>query len=444
MTMDWIGLVFLVLAILMPCFWLAQFLFVRSHLRWSARPAAPLPGEADISLSWIHPIKDLDYKLRRSLSSWFRQDFGGTVQHLFSFQDPDDAAIPVVRAFLASRGIGETGRVSARILVHPLLPRVNGKSSNMIHGVRAAAHDLLVFNDSDIRVRPDFLRKMAGPLLADTKVGIVTCGQVNFGGRDFWTRMFTAVQNHETDYYWAFLCRLGMDVGMTGAAFSMRREVLQDVGGLEAYGASLLEDMHIGNEIYRKGYRLVLGPFVDCHVHRIAREKTFNYAKRIAVGIRAHIATDLPLFLFVIGWYLFLLLLAAILGRADLLLLMAACVVLRLVHGNVMRLLTRNDLVWYDLANGLLFDLMAIGAMAYSLFARPVVSWRGIRYRVTRAGFIDFDHPIPSEGGTAPVPVDIASADLDDRVEVEPQPADLPPEVGDAASGDAGTGPAGG
>ena len=427
--MDWIFWVFLGFSALMVGFWIFQFAYVLQHRLWSERPVPRVPDEEGLALSWIHPIKDLDYKLRRSISSWFRQDFDGTVEHIFSFQDPDDPAIPVVKAFLASRGITGEGRVRARVIVHPLLAKVNGKSSNMIHGVRTASYDLLVFNDSDVRVRRDFLRKLIGPLLADRRVGIVTCGQINFGGRDFWTRSFTCVQNHETDLYWAFFCWLGIDVGMTGAAFSMRRETLEEVGGLEAFGASLLEDMHIGNELYHRGYKLWVGPYVDCHVSKISRDKTFNYAKRIAVGIRAHLATDMPFFLLVIGWYWWLGIAALLLFRGDLLLIVAACFLIRILHGNIMRLVTKNDIVWYDLLNGLYFDALAIGALFYSVFARPTVSWRGIRYRITPKGYIDFDHPIePPAGPGTPAP-DIEAADEGDRVEaVLDRGTEIPPE----------------
>ena len=64
---------------------------------------------------------------------------------------------------------------------------LNGKSSNMVHGVRLAKYDILLFGDSDVRIKPDFIVKMVRPLL-DEKVGITTCGQINIGGSDFWTR----------------------------------------------------------------------------------------------------------------------------------------------------------------------------------------------------------------------------------------------------------------
>ena len=90
---------------------------------------------------------------------------------------------------------------------------------------------------------------------------------------------------------WAFLTKLGW-MRITGAAFAMRAAA--KIGGwrlgnsrLKTSTWAILEQM---------GYKIVLGPFVECHVDKIEKEKSFNYAKRIASGIRAHIAVDLPLF----------------------------------------------------------------------------------------------------------------------------------------------------
>ena len=114
------------------------------------------------------------------------------------------------------------------------------------------------------------------------------------GGTDFWTRFFTFAQNSETDFIWAFLTKLGIDLGATGAAFAMRKKLLAELGGLEAFGNSLLEDMHLGNAVYKMGYKLVLGPFIECHVDRLGKEKSLNYGRRLGVGVKAHMAVELP------------------------------------------------------------------------------------------------------------------------------------------------------
>jgi len=368
--------------ILFCSFWIAQIVFVRLHIGWTNKILKSDDRDVDIHVSIIHPIKDLDFEFDKNLETWFNQDYRGKVQHIFSFQEADDPAIEVVKQFMT-----KYPDMDVEIIVNPVTEGLNGKSSNMVHGMKIAKYDIVLFGDSDIRIKPDFILKMVRPL-KDEKVGITTCGQVNIGGKDFWTRFFTFVQNSETDFIWAFLTKLGIDVGATGAAFAMRKKLLQDIGGLEAFGSSLLEDLHLGNTLYGMGYKLVLGPFIDCHVDKLPREKSFNYAKRIAVGIKAHIAFELPAFVLMLFWYWIIFILALVTGNTSVLYLSFIYMGIRTVQGLVMRLVTKNRIMPVDIILPLFFDLFGTFYLIYGLNS-PYVSWRGIKYEVKKGGFIE-------------------------------------------------------
>lgn len=362
-------------------FWAAQIIFVKSHLNWTNRIINSDESDEGVGVSVIHPIKDIDFELEKNLESWMNQNYRGPVQHIFSFQDPEDPAIAEIRKLQTRHP-----DVDIAITVNPVMEGLNGKSSNMVNGMKLAKYDFVMFGDSDIRIKPDFIVKMVRPL-KDEKVGITTCGQINIGGRNFWTRYFTFVQNSETDFIWAMLTKLGMDLGATGAAFGMRKKLLQEVGGLEAFGGSLLEDMHLGNTLYRMGYKLVLGPFLECHVNELDKEKSFNYAKRIATGVKAHIATDLPMFVIMLFWYWILFILAVILGNTELLYASLIFMGLRTLHGVFHRLVTMNKFLPVDLIMPLFFDIFGTFYLLYS-FNQPQVTWRGIKYDVKKGGFI--------------------------------------------------------
>lgn len=370
-----VGIVFL-------SFWIAQLVFVRLHLNWSNRQVKSDDQDKDTPVTVIHPIKDLDFEIEKNLESWINQDYCGKIQHIFSFQDPDDPAIPVVKDF-----ISQYPWMDMEIIVNPIITGLNGKSSNMVNAVKIAKYDMLLFGDSDIRVKPDFIVKMVRPL-KDEKVGITTCGQINLGGRDFWTRFFTFMQNSETDFMWALFTKLGMDVGATGAAFGMRKKLLEEIGGLEAYGSSLLEDLHLGNTLYKMGYELVLGPFIECHVNKLEKEKSLNYAKRIAVGIKTHIALELPTFVLMLFWYWILFIIAIIDGDRNLLLLTAGFILLRVLHGLAMRPVSGNKIKLVDIPMGIFFDLFGTFYLLYS-FNKPFITWRGVKYEVKKGGFIE-------------------------------------------------------
>lgn len=368
--------------ILFCSFWIGQLIFVKLHLNWTNKLQKSSEEDENIGVTIIHPIKDLDFELGKNLESWFIQDYKGPVEHIFSFQEPEDPAIDVVRSF-----IGKYAHIDSQIIVNPVIPGLNGKSSNMVNGMKLSKYDIVLFGDSDIRIRPDFVLKMVRPL-KDEKVGITTCGQINMGGRDFWTRFFTFLQNNETVFIWAFMTKIGMDLGATGAAFAMRKKLLREIGGLEAFGSSILEDLHLGNTLYRMGYKLVLGPFLECHVDRLGKEKSLNYAKRIAVGVKTHLTFELPTFILMVFWYWIIFVLALVTGNSSLLYLSFAFMVLRTLQALVMRILTKNNIMPVDFIMGLFFDLFGTFYLIYSL-KNPFVSWRGIKYEVKKGGFIE-------------------------------------------------------
>lgn len=369
-------------AIVFCLFYCSQLIFFKLHLNWTNRIIQSGEEDEKTGVSIIHPIKDLDFELDKNIETWFSQNYRGPVQHIFSFQTPDDPAIPVVKALLE-----KNPAIDGKVIVNPVMQGVNGKSSNMVYGMREAKYDIVMFGDSDLRIKPDFIVKMVRPL-KDEKVGITTCGQVNMGGRDFWTRFFTFTQNTETDFLWAFLTKLGVDVGATGAAFAMRKKLLKDIGGLEAFGGSLLEDLHLGNTLYKMGYKLVLGPFLECHVQKLAREKSFNYARRIAVGIKAHIAVELPSFVLMMFWYWAILILGLAFRNVDVIYLSLILMGIRTIHGLVMRVLTNNKIVLSDVITPLFFDLFATFYLLFS-FNSNSVTWRGIEYEVKKGGYIE-------------------------------------------------------
>lgn len=368
--------------ILFSLFWCSQLIFFKLHLNWTNRIIKSGEEDEKVGVSIIHPIKDLDFELDKNLESWFVQDYKGPVQHIFSFQTPDDPAIQVVKAMIEKYPV-----LDCQIIVNPVIQGLNGKSSNMVHGMKQSKYDIVMFGDSDVRIKQDFIIKMVRPL-KNEKVGITTCGQINIGGKDFWTRFFTFTQNSETDFIWAFLTKLGMDLGATGAAFAMRKKLLKEVGGLEAFGDSLLEDLHLGNTLYKMGYKLELGPYLECHVQKLEREKSFNYARRLSVGIKAHIAVELPTFVLMIFWYWIILILGLVFRNVDVIYLSFIFIGMRIIHGLAMRVLSNNRIVFTDIITPLFFDLFATFYLLFS-FSNPYVTWRGIKYEVKKGGFIE-------------------------------------------------------
>src|SRR5207249_6283681 len=118
-------------------------------------------------ISILKPIHGRDPNLYSALRSHALQNYPD-FELLFGVSDPDDPALADIarlrREFPA-----------CPISVH-IVPTTapNAKVGVLAELARHARHQLLLVNDSDIVVEPDYLRAITAPL-ADPKVGLVTC-----------------------------------------------------------------------------------------------------------------------------------------------------------------------------------------------------------------------------------------------------------------------------
>ena len=146
----------------------------RFLLARSARSAAPLPP-----ITLIKPLKGEDVDLEANLASFCRQDYP-CYQILFCLASPDDPSLAAVTRL--KREFPET---DIEVVVSKSRIGYNPKVNNMANAYPFAKYDLLLMSDSDIRVTPGFLRRMAAPF-ADPSVGLVTSFYQASGARGLW------------------------------------------------------------------------------------------------------------------------------------------------------------------------------------------------------------------------------------------------------------------
>jgi hypothetical protein len=125
--------------------------------RWFVRrPASAVPTTwSDVSI--LKPLSGMEAQLSQNIETYFHQDYPGDVQFVFGVQDPDDGAIPIIRA-LMERYPG----LDLELVVNGATHGSNRKVSNLINMGRVARHPLIVLADSDVAVGPDYLRTLAG------------------------------------------------------------------------------------------------------------------------------------------------------------------------------------------------------------------------------------------------------------------------------------------
>src|SRR6266481_7623104 len=140
--------------------------FLRNRRRKLKQP--PLPESQLPPVSILKPLKGVDPQIWESFCSHCEQDYP-EFQLIFGVSDPVDPAVEVVRKLQA-----KYPNLPIELIVCDRVLGTNIKVSNLVQMLPAARHELLLVNDSDIRVPPDYLRKVIAPL-ADASMGLVTC-----------------------------------------------------------------------------------------------------------------------------------------------------------------------------------------------------------------------------------------------------------------------------
>ena len=248
-----LGGLFVAMAAVGVVYWVAAAAFVRRALASST----PVPVEP-VPVTILKPLHGAEPGLADSLATFARQEYGAPLQIVCGIQDPADPAKAVAEGLALPPG------VDLDLVVDPAVHGRNRKIANLINMLCRAKHDLLVISDADIAVRPDYLNRVVSAL-SGPGVGVVTCYYFGQGRTGFWSR-FAAM-----GISYAFMpnvilgVRLGMATPCMGSTIALRREVLDDIGGLEAFADRLADDYEIGAAVRARGLAGVLPPFAVAH-----------------------------------------------------------------------------------------------------------------------------------------------------------------------------------
>jgi len=224
------------------------------------RPVEPPETGAWPAVTILKPVHGLEKDLEENIRSACELDYP-TYQLVLAVQRLDDPALPLLRAIESDYG-------SARVTVVAVdsEPVVNGKVQNLVHALQAARHDIVLISDSDIGLRPDYLRQIVAPL-ADPEVGCV-CTLYRAVGSNVWPEKLELLSyNSEFIVNVIFAEVFGAYAFCPGCSVAIRRKALDEIGGFEPLLDFLVEDFELGRRINQLGYRIELIPyFVDTTV----------------------------------------------------------------------------------------------------------------------------------------------------------------------------------
>lgn len=219
------------------------------------RPALQVPAEP---VSVLKPLSGLDLDLESNLRTFFEQEYPA-FEILFAVRSESDPA-----AAVAERLRQEYSKVPTRLVItgEPLYP--NAKVYSLEQMLKAAANDLVVMSDSDVRVTHDMLRRVAAEF-QNKHLGVATCPYRAVSGTSFWSRLEATGMN--TDFWGrALVARMleGMRFAV-GPTIVARRRMLDSIGGFARLKDYLAEDFVLGKFAAESGQGVILSSYVIEH-----------------------------------------------------------------------------------------------------------------------------------------------------------------------------------
>jgi ceramide glucosyltransferase len=199
------------------------------------------------AVSILKPVHGRDPFFEQAIASHMNIDYP-RFEVLFGVNRADDEAVPAIQQF------GGRLYVSAE-------DRPNAKVANLIELARHATGAIWVVNDGDIRVTPDYLRRVVAPL-DDAEVGVVTClyRPIPQGLSAAWEALGIAI-----DFAPSTLVAplVGINEFGLGSTLCFRSSDLREAGGFETIADYLADDYQLAKRLTRGlGKRSVMSKLV--------------------------------------------------------------------------------------------------------------------------------------------------------------------------------------
>jgi ceramide glucosyltransferase len=153
--------------------------------RFFRRPASEHNPAFAPPVSILKPIRGLDPEAYENFASFCRLDYP-EYEILFCVSGRDDDALPLIE-----RLISEYPERQIRVLFGSGRDATNDKVAKLARLTNEARYEHVVISDSDVRVRPDYLRKVVAPL-GDPTIATTRTRLAGFGG-------YEAIENRPAD-----------------------------------------------------------------------------------------------------------------------------------------------------------------------------------------------------------------------------------------------------
>jgi ceramide glucosyltransferase len=253
--MDAMIYLFVPLVLLLAAAWSYQFLALVSLGRLF-RPTSPaLPAPTGPGITILKPLKGLEPLSRECLASFLDQDYR-PYQVLFGVREADNPVVALLRKLQQAYP-----QCDLEMVICPENLGLNPKISTLQQLLPRARYDLLVIADGDVKVRPDYLARVAAAF-QEPGVGLVSCpyraGRPRTLGAglealtiaaDFIPSVATATTVEEIRF-------------ALGATMALTRQALTASGGFAPLADFLADDYQLGFRVAATGLAVKILPLV--------------------------------------------------------------------------------------------------------------------------------------------------------------------------------------
>lgn len=211
----------------------------------------PFKASSIPPISILKPVRGVDREVYENFVSMCQLDYP-KYEIIFGVGEADD---PVVA--LIERLQREFPEKSIRLITSIEQLGASGKTNSLCRLVKEAKYDLLVMNDSDVRVDKDYLRDVLTGF-SDPKVGMVTALFRSKIGGNFAQKLDAIGIPTESAASMLLERKFsGIDFAY-GWTMAITKDLLAEIGGFEAMVNLHSDDFTVGNQVAKRGYRVEL------------------------------------------------------------------------------------------------------------------------------------------------------------------------------------------
>ena len=367
------------------CIWSARaYLHVRRPLDGFLGPGEPFTPPVSI----LKPLRGSDPHIYQCFRSHCLQDYPA-YEIIFGVDDPQD---PVVADVERLQREFPKAPIQLVVCAQPLGP--NTKVSNLIQMQLAARHPYLLVNDSDIRVPPDYLRRVMEPFRSPT-VGLVTSFYRGLAGKTIGSRL--EVLGISGEFMGGVLAARQIERGMhfaLGSTLALSREALAAIGGFAGMLDYLADDFELGYRVSRAGYTVVLADLVvETFVPDYSFREFLQHQMRWGRSTRDSRRWGYVGLIFTFGFFWAILAAVFSRGAAWAWALLGAAFFLRLITALVVGVGVLHDSqIVRDLWLVPLRELISVAVWVGSFFGHTI-TWRGKKFLVRNKRLVPLDSP---------------------------------------------------